>query len=598
MITDPGARWIVPALALLAQACSEATLPAAEEWRREQTLLDAPSGLAQARLAMVSVGAGVQGERPALRMALPVTLEWEVPNPQGVERRLDLALAVISEEAAGVEVQLTLDHGFRTAQLVRHADGWREQSLELGACRRVQLQARSADESPAELALAGLELYTRGAARARSAPERPNIVMVVIDTLRADRLGAYGHDAGASPNLDALAREGTLFEHAWAPCSWTLPSTVTLLTGLEPPEQPLFQHGFVWLEGATETLAEELRADGCVTGGFSCNSLVNRDENNVAQGFDSFSVRHGARYESLVDEVHTWLAERGDERFFLYLHLFEPHRPLEPDADLLERMGGAPIPPARMRAAALQQQRAERGLAHDDELLGEYFAERFRHYDAEIASVDRQLGRLFEHLEVLGLADRTVIAVTSDHGEEFREHGLSGHAKQLYRESLHVPLILRGPGVPVGSRRAGSVTLDMLPRALLRLAGRGRLEEPAPGDLFGPPDEAPLFFSTQLGRWFGEGGGELQGPAPLYAVQLGQEKLFWFGLDEDDPGRGERAWVDLEADPGERALQPGGPARLGAALREWLALCTDRLDGSSNAAAARGVMEALGYAGD
>jgi arylsulfatase A-like enzyme len=252
------------------------------------------------------------------------------------------------------------------------------------------------------------------------------VLLVTIDTLRADRLGAYGDVRARTPILDGLAREGAVFERAYTPVPITLPAHVSLMTGLLPPAHGVRGNGAFALGPGIPTLAEALRASGRRTaafiGGFP---LVRRF--GLARGFDEYddamSKAPGVNYDfaerrarDVVDAARRWLSA-NEGRVFVWVHLFDPHAPYDP--------------PAEFRT---------------DDL-----------YRDEIAGVDAALGALLSAWDAR--PGGSVVVVTSDHGEAFGEHGEWSHSLFVYDTTLHVPLIVRGPGFAQGTRTRTTVGL-------------------------------------------------------------------------------------------------------------------------------------------
>ncbi|MES2791908.1 MAG: sulfatase-like hydrolase/transferase [Planctomycetota bacterium] len=270
-----------------------------------------------------------------------------------------------------------------------------------------------------------------------------NVLVVTLDTTRADHLGCYGHDAARTPALDALAASGVLFERAYATAPLTLPSHATMFTGLYPPEHGLRTNGQSRLADSIPTLAETLAARGYATGGFVA-SFVLDSKFGLDRGFSSYGddmsgsgpadhALHRYRPGNLVvDEALEWLNGNAQRPFLCWVHLYDPHSPY---------------------------------LSHPD-LFGEEF--KARPYDGEMTFVDRQLGRLQNFLKQRGIADRTLIVVIGDHGEGLDEHHERTHGKMLYNSTMQVPLILSQPGIlPAGRRVAESVSLvDVFPTIL------------------------------------------------------------------------------------------------------------------------------------
>ncbi len=326
---------------------------------------------------------------------------------------------------------------------------------------------------------------------------RPHLVLIVVDSLRADHLGAYGYERPTSPNIDRLAREGVVFTRAIAPSSWTKPSMASLFTSRAPHE-----HGAVSVaqdvDPGLPTLAEQLRDAGYRTLGVSGNFVHVREDNGLANGFESFTsvLFHlpesggdsilsldgkGGRplalrapdATELNAEVFARLPPAADGPLFLYVHYMDPH--------------AGYLPPERFRGAfARGDADASGGVSSDEVVALAARAARLspverRHlvdlYDAEIAAVDDAIGRLLGELARRGYADDSVVVLVSDHGEEFADHGGWFHGLTLHAESLAVPLVMHGSRVPGGLRREEPVDLLDVPTTLLSLAG----VRPAPG---------------------------------------------------------------------------------------------------------------------
>lgn len=388
------------------------------------------------------------------------------------------------------------------------------------------------------------------------------MVLVSIDTLRADRLGSYGWKEAETPVLDALTREGTRFAHVYAPVPMTLPSHTTMLTGLEPPVHGQRDNGMASAELGAPTLAERLAAAGWDTGGFVAAFVLNRTF-GLDRGFATFDdgppqeremeglFRGVAPGNERVDRALAWLAVKRERPFFLFLHLYDVHAPHVPPPGFERRFASSP-------------------------------------YDGEVAFVDGQVGRVLHVLEARGLAKETLVVVTADHGEGLGEHGEETHGVLLYDSTLHVPLIVRLPGrVPRGavvSERAGLV--DVTP-TILDLAGL-------------PPDPAlqgrPLFARERAGERL------------LWAETLYPQRAFgWAKLTS--VRRGALKYVeaprpelyDTDRDPAEGHDLAAERPREAAALRDLAAATQKELASRAHGAArgpdaeARAKLGALGY---
>lgn len=394
--------------------------------------------------------------------------------------------------------------------------------------------------------------------------QRPrNVILISIDTLRQDRVGAYGYERPTTPSLDALAARGVVFEDATAPSSWTVPSHVSLFTGLEP-----HSHGvtgrFQRVSDLTVPIPVWLQQAGFDTAAF-VNSVLLDGRRGFARGFDHFErVMHPTSGSPAAPEIHRlalrWLDRPHERPFFLFLHYYDIHTDYTP-AEEYRRLFVRPYDGVATGAVG------QLVRARADELeLGPKDAQHLSDlYDAEIRQLDDAIGRFFAELERRGLLAETAVIVTSDHGEEFLEHGGFLHGRTLHGELVRVPLVLAGPGIPRGRRVAGPASLiDVLPM-LAGLLGR----EP-PSALDGVdishtwgwrgrlPRERTLFFDTNW--WLGHSEGDWK-----RAVQRWPWKLH-YARSED-----RFSLYDLEHDPGENEdLSAREPEKL-AELRQILA---------------------------
>jgi arylsulfatase A-like enzyme/Flp pilus assembly protein TadD len=340
------------------------------------------------------------------------------------------------------------------------------------------------------------------------------ILLVTIDTLRADRVGYAGHDV-ETPNLDALARSGATFSQAVSAAPLTLPSHATILTGLYPPRHGVRNNGTFTLPREVETVPERLKAAGFATGAF-VGAFVLDSRFGLEQGFDRYdddlpeeNPLSNAYYaersaEEVVSRAIEWMEGRKDEKLFVWVHLFDCHAPYVPPEPFDRRYPSRP-------------------------------------YDGEIAHVDRALGPLLERFE------DGVTIVTSDHGESLGEHGESTHALFVYDATMRVPLLLRAPGVKAGSSVEAQVrTADIAP-TILELAG---LEAAAGLDgtslvafLRGEETASRAAYGESFTPFFNFNW------AKLRSIRDGRYKLI------DAP---RRELYDLEADPAEATNLWGG----------------------------------------
>jgi choline-sulfatase len=400
----------------------------------------------------------------------------------------------------------------------------------------------------------------------RSEPPAPqpalarNVVVITIDTLRADHVGAYGHHAARTPTLDTLAHAGVRFDQAFATAPITLVSHASLMTGRYPPGHHA-RHNGLRMDLAVPTLAEALGHTGITTGGFIAAFPLDR-RFGLINGFHAYGDRMPRGQDGrlandrpgrmVVDEALLWYAKHNQERFFLWVHLFEPHSPY-----------GNPQDPAQARRPARER------------------------YDDDVAEADRQVGRLLD-----GMADTratTLVVVAGDHGEAFGEHGEITHSLFTYDTTLRVPLIMSGAGVAGHDLvvRDPVSLVDVAP-TIVRIAGAGAFD--ADG-----VDLSPTFIGHPLG------------PRALYAESFAP--LFDFGWS---PLRTLRSggWkyiaaphpelYELRDDPGETKNKISAePQRAAEMAKKTDAISPATLPAASGPADPEAIarLQALGYTG-
>ena len=278
-----------------------------------------------------------------------------------------------------------------------------------------------------------------------AACKRCNVVLVSMDTVRADHLGVYGYGKDTSPNIDRLARNSVIFEDAISQAAWTLPAHASMFTGLQPAELGLTAypslHSPRIIPATVPTLASAFQAAGYATAGFTGGGFV-AAHFGFGRGFDVYTSS-GRRFEHNIGQALAWIGQQGSRPFFLFLHGYDAHRPYYSEAQDKRAVG---------LEGTLEVERREfcRG---DNPSRPRDLDTVISYYDAAIHHADRSLGLLFDALEKSGLSEKTIVLLTSDHGEEFFEHGNCDHALSLYRETLHVPYLVQVPGLP--SRRVG-----------------------------------------------------------------------------------------------------------------------------------------------
>ncbi len=307
----------------------------------------------------------------------------------------------------------------------------------------------------------------------------PSAVLVTVDTLRADHLGAYGAEKTRTPRLDAFAREATVFERAIAPMPLTRPAHFSMLTARHPREHGVLTNAMK-LPQATRTLPEILHERGWRTAAFTAVKLLGPDS-GAAQGFELFEAsgsRRERRGGEVVASALAWLDGLGaDERFFLWVHLFEPHLPYAPARSFREELGaeGAAVPPS-----LAWEDLEDIAREHGGDVPAPVLEHARRLYRGEVAAADHFVGRLLDGLAARRPMDGVLVVLTADHGECFENGVWFEHSDCLYEGALHVPLIVRFPReFPAGVRVPHPVSLVDVAPTVLRAAGLDPLPDAA-----------------------------------------------------------------------------------------------------------------------
>lgn len=328
--------------------------------------------------------------------------------------------------------------------------------------------------------------------------KKPNIVFVLIDTLRGDRLGINGYKRGLTPNLDQLAAEGVSFDRCTANAPWTLPSIATLFSSVYPPVHKAVYYlqmeamdknaaaKVSVFDDSFQTLAETLKAGGYATAAVCANKFI-RPEYGFGQGFDEFVHEFGGENHVNGAQVNgpaiEWLKKRpADKPFFLYVHYMDVHGPYDAEPRFLDPLlAQVEAKPNKTKLPPIALQRMNQYLMHPPttdsdpsrfERLKEFYEYWVARYDAGVAQADFYVGELFAALREQNLWNDTYIVVTADHGEELFEHKFWDHGATLYQTELRVPLIMRWQNVlPAGKHiSANAELIDVLPTFTEQLA--------------------------------------------------------------------------------------------------------------------------------
>lgn len=337
------------------------------------------------------------------------------------------------------------------------------------------------------LVAAGICLVTWACSNVEEEPEpevpwqQPNIVLISIDTLRADRMSLYGYERSTTPFLDQLARDSIVFESFHYSGGGTLPSHMTMMTSLYPRTHMIHPGNQRVLEDERVTLAEQLHARGYSTGAFTDGGWM-RGRFGFEQGFDSYDDLGGG-FETILPKAISWIEAHADQPFFLFLHTYDVHS--NPDTELpyscpgdfhLEYLKGDTgdfdgciddLCGARLLATINGDVKEGRKTVQD--VFSPQEIQTISDlYDGCINYVDREIEGLYDVLVSMGLEANTALVITSDHGEEFAEHGMLLHEQGGYEEFSHLPLLITMPNHPgIDQRRPGLVTMvDVMPTIL------------------------------------------------------------------------------------------------------------------------------------
>jgi|GEM_PF-6106878 len=326
------------------------------------------------------------------------------------------------------------------------------------------------------------ELFTTGVEKMPR-----TILLIVLDCLRADHVCSYGYSRATTPNIDALAEQGCLWENAYSLSSWTKPSVASILTGLYPTQHGAFR-GVKRSKAGQSARTDALRsptptlAESLSTAGWRCGAFINNAQlgefTHLNRGFSSYAPAVG-KADRLIGIFLEWLEAAADRKNFAYLHFLDTHAPYQPRRRHVAMFGGNRDSNLYRDFSARDYARLRRTISDGQRTLSdEELEQMMQMYDGAIRRLDGKLRIILAMLKELGLRDRTAIFITADHGEEFMEHGQIGHGQALYTELTHVPLIAQTPGGPSGVRRNTPVSQVDLSHTIQRLA---QVEHPTPG---------------------------------------------------------------------------------------------------------------------
>ncbi len=405
-------------------------------------------------------------EREAIALSRNSTLRYHVMVP--ADGSLGFGVGVEGEGDAPFVIEVTAD-GQPIAQVLSGtaSGAWADHKVDLSrfAGQTVRIDLRARGEGAGRLAWNSPRILVPTPPERNLEPAK-NVVLLVIDTLRADELRPFNSETRVkTPSIDQFAADGVVFTLAQAPENWTKPSVASILTGLHPQTHQQ-KTADAALPSSAVLLSEHLKDQEFATGCFSANGYVS-DRFGFDQGWDHYTnyIREGKSTEAkdVFEEAGNWIEAQKDRRFFAYIQTIDPHVPYDPPSKYLQMYDPSEYTgQVRPRMTGDLLEKAKRNppqVVFDPSDKRRLKAL----HDGEITQHDQFFGAFLERLSELGLAEDTLIVVTSDHGEEFDDHGSWGHGHSVYQELLHVPLMFRLPKrLPAGTKVGDAVsTLDI-----------------------------------------------------------------------------------------------------------------------------------------
>jgi arylsulfatase len=407
---------------------------------------------------------------------VPSRFTFTVNVPTDPVLRFSIGATSFGKEALPVPIEFSiyLDSGegdtlhFSETVFRRHPDRWFDHEIDLtpwsGRRIRLTFATRARPRQPVPhppllpypvMAAWGHPILTS----TRFEPDKTPIILISIDCLRADHVGVYGYPRATTPHIDKVAEVASIFDTAIGTSSWTLPTHMSMLTGL----MPSFHAATKWekLDTSVAYLPEVLAEGGYGTHGVASWVYVSQTY-GFERGFDIYTVFDNPRAGEVIDEAIALIERATGQNLFLFIHILDPHWPYSPPRDFLEHFGPRPRDLSNLhdRVARAEPPKSDREIEEIIQL-----------YDSEIAYTDQELGRFFEELRARDLYDRSLIIITADHGEAFYEHGHWQHSRTLYDELVHIPLIVKWPEQTTRGRVSAPVSqMDIFP-TIIEAAG-------------------------------------------------------------------------------------------------------------------------------
>lgn len=551
-------------------------------------------------LAEVPSGVSWQGLSDIFRETLVTRSPETVRIPLTLPSRPLFDLSIGTPEDGPVTFKVGVRRGSEETTVmtttVTTPHRWQRRTVDLTpfAGAGVVLSLSASAEGTGALAFWGAPAVRQRVARDGAAAFPQGVILTQLDTLRTDHLDLYGYERSTAPTLTRLAQEGAHFRNAITQTSWTKAETPSIMTSLYPSTHGVFQIPDRLPASAT-TIAEIYRQAGYATASFSSTAFTGK-LTNLHQGFEELhesestvgkaGPKGSKTSREFVDRLLEWIGAHRDVPFFVYLHVFDPHAPYEPNRpyDTLWADPKGREEYARQQEAIKKTAKdafmGQRGMATPEELVaaGVDPAAFIRYskdwYDGSIRGMDTEIARLIEGLKEQGLADRSLVALYADHGEEFHDHGRMWHGQSVYGEMVRVPLVFWAPGrVPKGLKIEEPVELiDILP-TLATMSGLP-VPEGAQGQNMGPLLGAPgpaWKRRPPISEKQSLGGEDFPSAAESYAIMDGDWKLIHNVARP--PEKPEFELFDFYKDPLDQknvaAEHPDVVERLGKTLDAW-----------------------------
>ncbi len=465
-LVRPGENSIMLRATKSAQVRGKARSVAIDWLRFEPSDAEDPAAPRRVEVSQVSVS-GV--ERRAIVLAPGAQVDWFIEAPD--EGTLVFGSGLVAEGSGSLSLQISTDGSDGSMERMELGAVWSDRAVSLSPHAGEMIRLRFRNQGAADLALSDVRIVRRAAEPIAMGEPARNVIVLLIDTLRASKVHAYYPKTRVkTPAIDEFAAQGTLFERSQSPENWTKPSVASVLTSLHPATHRTKEDASKLPKSAL-MLSEVYKKAGFKTASFIANGYVS-NAFGFDQGWDHYTnyIREArnTNASNVFGEAQGWIEKHKNGRFFVYIQTIDPHVPYDPPAKFLQMYDAQPY------SGQVQNRRTHLMLDEAKKNPKKYaFTKRDKEriealHDGEISYHDEHFGKFLDKLRELGLEENTIVVVTSDHGEEFQEHGSWGHGHSVYQELLGVPLMFRWPSVVPASTRVGPVvsTMDIGPTVL------------------------------------------------------------------------------------------------------------------------------------